>query len=159
MFPKPTPKPKKPRRFLNSKTRLKVKKKINRVRKTPVGKLKRIADKLAGDLCRSRGKCEYCGSLYKLQWAHMIRRGYHAVRWDMDNCFCLCSTCHFRFEYNRELWINWLMTTCPARYQEVFKRSQMDVKVNRVFLEAKIAELQSLSNPSTLDIDGREVKL
>jgi hypothetical protein len=63
-----------------------------------IPKYKQI-DKICGDLCRSRGVCENpkCRAVDTLQWAHIITRGAHQTRWDLDNCFCLCDKCHKYF--------------------------------------------------------------
>ena len=69
------------------------KKKAKRPRKTT---LRNKCDKLVGLLCRSRGKCEFCGSRETLQWAHFITRAIIHLRYDPDNYACLCAACHFR---------------------------------------------------------------
>ena len=38
--------------------------------------------------------CERCGSDSHLQWSHFLSRSNKAVRWDLDNSFCLCAGCH-----------------------------------------------------------------
>lgn len=58
---------------------------------------KRKADVLFSRIVRSRGHCENCQSTHNLQCAHIISRRYANTRTDLDNAFCLCATCHFRF--------------------------------------------------------------
>ena len=131
MFSKPTKK-------------VKVKKTLNKVRKTPLAKMKREADKLAGEKCRARGKCQICGSTNVLQWAHIISRRYHCVRWRMDNCLCLCSVCHCRYTNNPDLWIEWIVDHYDKNFKELMDIVHKQPKVNREFMENVIAELNEL---------------
>ena len=72
--------------------------------KTPRKKLEAKADKLFGEIIRSRGKCERCGSKDFLQTAHLISRRYKQVRWDLDNAVCLCRGCHVYFTHHPIEW-------------------------------------------------------
>ena len=72
--------------------------------KTPRKKLEKKADKLFGEIVRSRGKCERCGSKDFLQTAHLISRRYKQVRWDLDNAFCLCRNHHVYFTHHPIEW-------------------------------------------------------
>ena len=58
--------------------------------------LRNKADKLTGAMCRSKGKCEFCGKTEELQWAHFITRGVIKLRYEPKNYACLCAGCHFR---------------------------------------------------------------
>ena len=53
--------------------------------------------KLHAKLIRERGVCEYCGVTEKLQCAHIVSRTYSSTRTDLDNAFCLCASCHWKF--------------------------------------------------------------
>lgn len=65
---------------------------------------KHLADLLIGDAVKARdGACLRCGVTEHLQAAHVIRRGYMAVRWSIDrhdprashnNVITLCRACH-----------------------------------------------------------------
>ena len=59
--------------------------------------LRNKADKLAGQLCRSKGKCEHCGKTETLQWCHIHSRSLGKLRYDERNCVCLCASCHAHF--------------------------------------------------------------
>ena len=54
------------------------------------------ADELFQAEVRGRGPCVRCHgeSGYANQAAHVIKRGYYAVRWDPRNCHPLCLACH-----------------------------------------------------------------
>lgn len=124
----------------------KPKKQVNRVKKTPIALLKRQLDKIAGDKCRARGVCENpeCGATNGLSWAHIVRRAQSMkIRWDMDNCFCLCMVCHMRFENHPDVWFEFLSKYHPGQHTRLMARveSLKNVMVNRSFLEAKMEEL------------------
>lgn len=119
---------------------------MNRVRKTPLAKLKRDADKLCGDLVRSRGKCDRCQKTYNLQWAHIISRRYYHTRWLPQNGLCLCSGCHFMFTNNHIMWMKYLMD----KYQETFnwlyiEKSNTD-KIDRAYMEKVINDLKEYND-------------
>ena len=60
--------------------------------------LSKELDEIAGEIVRSRGACEKCGRSDRvLQWAHIVGRKAIRIRWALDNAFCLCHPCHFRF--------------------------------------------------------------
>lgn len=59
---------------------------------------KRACERLAGELCRSRGACERCGSTKPMQWAHIHPRMYWKIRHDLRNCWALCAGCHMHID-------------------------------------------------------------
>lgn len=65
-----------------------------------------------------------------LQWAHIIPRGYHSVRWDEDNAFCLCSSCHMYYTYHPIEWEEFVVRKIGAiKYQELkFRAKQIPPK-------------------------------
>lgn len=80
-------------------------------KKAPSGKQKSVpskstlrnkADKLCGQLARSIGKCEHCGSTEQLQWCHIITRGIGKLRYERRNWLCMCASCHRHF-HNKPL--------------------------------------------------------
>src|SRR3990167_6311734 len=111
-------------------------KRINRVRKTPLAVLKRQADKLAGDNCRARGYCEKCKTTKGvLQWAHIISRTYHSIRWLSQNSLCLCSKCHCLFTNRPDEWIAFLMKNFQDTYLYLYSKKNEYVKIDRKFKE------------------------
>ena len=59
--------------------------------------LQRKADSLFSQLVRSRAgnKCEYCGRTGVLHCHHgVVHRRYLNTRYVLDNCVCLCVSCH-----------------------------------------------------------------
>ena len=123
---------------------MKPKKPINRIKKTPLAKLMREADELAGQLCRQRGVCESCGNKQHamLQWCHIISRTYKGLRWDVENCLALCRNCHAGFTYRPSKWIAWLMENMPVRYLMLERKSRDIHKLTRVEMEQTIQDLK-----------------
>lgn len=65
-----------------------------------------------------------------LQWAHIIPRGYHSTRWDEDNAFCLCSSCHMYYTYHPIEWEEFVIRKIgKIKYQELkFRAKQLPPK-------------------------------
>lgn len=144
-FPKPVSKPKKKRR-------------LPRTRKTPVGKLKRLADSLMSKYIIARDKkCVTCGVAVGLTNSHLITRGKNSVRWDDVNCNCQCYSCNLRHEYYPEYYTKWFIQNYgQAMYEDLVDRSQKLVKVNRAYLDYIIDHIKvmhiRLDNSNPLDI-------
>lgn len=126
-FPKPT-------------KRIKKKKRLNRVRKTPIATLKRKADKLMSHYIIARDKkCVICGSTKNLNNGHLISRRCNSVRWDFVNCNCQCYPCNFLHTHRPERYTQWFIKSYGSlMYQDLVDRSKKLVKVNRGYLEAII---------------------
>ena len=93
-------------------------------KKTLVRKL----DKLAGQRCRDRGKCEASGyrknnktkpvkCTAQLQWCHIKSRRYYSVRWSENNCFCLCASHHRWFTNNPDDFMSFAWDRYPDRME------------------------------------------
>lgn len=89
---------------------VKKKKGLNRVRKTPLAKLKRELDKLMSTYVIMRDKkCVVCGSTERLTCGHLITRGKETIRWDFLNCACQCWGCNYKHEFYPEEYTNWFI--------------------------------------------------
>ena len=67
-----------------------------------------MADMMMGDsVKREEMCCRYCGTQHDLQWAHVWRRSYRAIRWDRANSMALCATHHMMFTENPAKWETW----------------------------------------------------
>ena len=107
------------------------------------------------DLCRevvkrrSKGKCERCNSQRYLQWSHFITRGNHAVRWDLDNVFWLCSGCHVMrndsFHKSPPSAVDWVRHRIGEKnYEELCLRATGkcgDKWLIKIYLQQKLKEL------------------
>lgn len=138
MYPKPTRK-------------LKTKKHMNKVKKTPIGTLKRRADKLMSQYIIGRDKkCVICGSTKNLNNGHLISRRCNSVRWDDVNCNCQCYPCNFLHTHRPERYTQWFVKRYGlSAYDNLVERSRSLVKVNREYLDAIIKWIEEKTN--TLD--------
>jgi len=72
--------------------------------KSPIKKRRDRCDKLFAQYVKERDQtCQnpQCkGRSEVLDWSHFISRSRISVRWDKDNCYALCRTCHFYFDGN-----------------------------------------------------------
>lgn len=131
-LPKPVKREKKP------------KKRPRRQKKTSFAKLKRIADALAGALCRSRGSCESGRPEHKgsLQWAHGFSRRYLSTRWDKRNGFCLCAGCHLYFTLRPHEWEAWMQERLGPVYYELQRQALSIAHIRPRDVEDTIEELE-----------------
>lgn len=53
------------------------------------------------------GRCVQCGKTENLTNGHLITRGKYATRWDEDNCYCQCTGCNMRHEFQPEIFTDW----------------------------------------------------
>jgi hypothetical protein len=84
-------------------------------------------DNLVSKYVRLRdGRCVICGTKENLQCGHFEHRGNYALRWDLRNCNCQCSTCNGQHEY---------ITTPYRRYMEI----QYGEEIFDEFLELTIS--------------------
>lgn len=85
---------------------------------------KKKADQLFSLYIRGRDKaCIRCATTEDLQCAHIITRGYHAVRWDEDNAIALCRSDHVFFTHRPLEWENFIDNRFPGRRDELRKKA------------------------------------
>ena len=72
-------------------------------------------DAIVGARCRALGYCQKCEGSQDLEWAHIVTRRYHSVRWLYENYLCLCSTCHKWGHENQKLFNAWFDSTFLGR--------------------------------------------
>lgn len=92
-------------------------------------------EKLAGWICKHKAgyKCERCGSSDCVQWAHIISRTYKRIKFDLDNCICLCKKCHKYFTNRPVEWELWITEKIGIeKYQELQKRAIDYVNKKRI---------------------------
>lgn len=58
--------------------------------------LKARCDAMAREIVKARagGKCERCGAVAPLDWAHIFVRAKHNARWLPENALAMCRPCH-----------------------------------------------------------------
>lgn len=69
-------------------------------------KSKAALDRLFAQKIKARDgfRCRLCGSGTVPQCAHLMSRRYSNTRWDMENAWCLCRGCHFRYTKRPDEW-------------------------------------------------------
>ena len=112
-------------------------------------------DVAARAICRTRGACEApsedainCNG--SLQWAHIVSRTYHKVRWDEDNCFLLCAAHHYFYTCHDVHWQGFLDRKIGReKYDELKQRALAQGKVDRnLVYDNLLARLRELGNPN-----------
>lgn len=104
---------------------------IPKPKKPTATALSKKLDKIVGQIIRSKGRCERCGSTEMLQWCHIITRGAKSIRWDLDNAFCLCHKCHYMFTNNPEKWPVFVDDHMgEGHYMSLHRRANQYLKVN-----------------------------
>ena len=97
-------------------------------------------DKLVGGFFRSR-PCELaltdpthrCSG--NIEWAHLKTRKYLSIRWNTFNAFSLCSSAHFWFTNNPDLFTRWIDKNYPGRIDEVNKLMQLNIQYKEWMLK------------------------
>jgi hypothetical protein len=54
-------------------------------------------------------KCVLCGKTDSLQCGHIFSRINYSTRWDKMNCWCQCSGCNLKHEYEAYTFYNWFI--------------------------------------------------
>lgn len=97
-----------------------------------------------GTIVRSLGYCEHCGKRnVRLEWVHIKSRRYLSTRWVMENCMCLCSSCHRWFHNNPDLFVRWINQKWPDRIDklnEIFKDKVKLTLQDRLAIEVDLKE-------------------
>ena len=68
----------------------------------------READKAFAKYIVARDKrCVTCGSPgnFGLDCSHVFRRSHYATRWNVNNAYAQCRSCHFKHHNNSESWL------------------------------------------------------
>ncbi len=87
---------------------------VRKRKPTKLTTLTNECDRLFSQIVRRKGFCVSRRSARHggvLQCAHGFSRGYHAVRWDVRNAWCLCQACHMYFTHHPLEWDLWLQET------------------------------------------------
>ena len=101
------------------------------------------ADRLFSELIRKPGKCYLCSSTFHLQCAHIISRGYKAVRYNPENALCLCQKCHFFYTYKPIEWEDLIKQKLPGRWEKLRKLALDYQKPDyRAIIEGLIGQIE-----------------
>lgn len=104
----------------------------------------RECDKIAGEICRSVGKCAHCGREEgRFEWAHCKSRRFLCIRYDPRNSFCLCHHCHREFTCHPDNWTRWVDSVDPGRWEYLNEKLQAGIKINWQLIHAGLVEIRS----------------
>lgn len=84
-------------------------------------------DEAARAECLARGRCQAQG--FEIEcfgrhvWAHIITRACILLRWEPDNCLCLCLGHEMYFTGNRKVFKDWVNSTFDGLYDKLKARS------------------------------------
>jgi hypothetical protein len=97
-------------------------------------------DALVGEYFRNR-PCEFklttpeheCSG--RMEWSHCKSRRYLSTRWLLINAFSLCSSAHFWFENNPDLFTAWINKNYPGRLKKLQKAFNITKPIKKWELE------------------------
>jgi hypothetical protein len=161
-------------RFEKPVKRPKPKKRVRKARpaKPGVPSIKQL-DGLARALCRRRGGCEAAGYVApwghalackgSLQWAHIVGRAAHRVRWEPWNCFLLCAAHHLYWTHRYTEFEVFVVVKLGASNFDALRRRSLpsEPKADRRAVLGKLssralAASDEWRNPWSLDTRGSQ---
>ena len=105
-------------------------------------------DRVFWRLIRARAKwiCAYCGKTYSnrslLQCSHFHSRRLHSVRFDPENCECMCFQCHHVLDTHPCIYEGWKrLQLGEERFEALRLRSLLVVKPDVQKIGESIAAL------------------
>lgn len=110
---------------------------------------------------KAGNKCEYCnksGEYFKLENSHYFSRRHENLRFDDDNCSCLCFKCHQKLghsgEKEKKEYTDFMIRKIGKKRFDLLRlRSTMikkrDDKMDLLIIKEKIKELQN-NPPKTI---------
>lgn len=103
-------------------------------------------DIIFSQIIRSKGRCERCGKTEGLQAAHIFSRSNLAVRWDLENAFCLDSGCHVYWAHKNPIeFTEWTKVMLgEEKYQKLRRKASTIKKWSIPELEDLLTNLQML---------------
>lgn len=107
--------------------------------------LRKKLDKIVSEIIRKRGLCEKCGSSKNLHTAHIFSRSYLSVRWDLDNCLCLCCKCHLYWAHLNPIeFVEFVKVLLGDKYEALKEKFREITKLSEADLELKLIALQEI---------------
>lgn len=99
-------------------------------------------DKVFAWLVRTSGPCADCGEP-RTQCAHGFSRSYRSTRWDFDNAWPLCASCHLFYTHRPLQWDNWMrMRMGDDRYDALRAKALGGERVDTKALLVELRELE-----------------
>lgn len=89
------------------------------------------ATRLHAEIVRARGRCERCGSVDRLQCAHIVSRRYNATRTDLANAWCLCARCHLALTHDPLAHVEFAIATLGEHgYRQLRDRAHAGARID-----------------------------
>ena len=98
---------------------------------------------------REKFKCEYCHGSFswdpsRLQCSHFHSRRLKSVRFDPENCACMCGNCHQYLDMHPREYAKWKRAKLgEERFEALRLRSQRIVKLDLAEIKALITALEA----------------
>lgn len=116
------------------------------LRQTPRNTLVRELDRLCRQVVfeRDRNTCRWCKAKPATDWAHVMSRRYHALRWDLDNSFAACKGCHLKWHHQPVEAVEWWKSEIGESRYEALRirlktRRKLDLKAVQLDLARRLA--------------------
>lgn len=90
------------------------------------------------------GKCVLCGSRTALGCGHWQKRAHRGVRWNLDNCNCLCNLCNSEDEITPYIYTSWMEDNYGFESM-AWLRENRDVIIKPIQQHAIYRELQEVA--------------
>ena len=122
-------------------------------KKPTLPKLLKRADTVFSTFIRTRDNytCVLCGSRFRPQNGHLIKRGKKNVRFDEDNCHCQCSSCNYKHNHYPEIYINWFIRKFGAEKFDTLTEKSKVMKQFKVWELEEIISKYDLTNERILE--------
>lgn len=118
---------------------------ISKPKKSSRKKLVKLCDKEMSLYVRERDKrCVLCGKTNQLTCGHLLTRRNYSTRWDFGNCFCQCSGCNYRHEFNAAPFTLWFIHKFGlSTYEDLEARHNGIVKLKEADLEGILRQIKA----------------
>lgn len=106
------------------------------------------AERLHSEIVRQRGACERCGSTYKLECAHIVRRWRATTCTDIGNAWCLCGPCHDLVDEWADEFMALVIRTIGRTGYERLRRKAEEGLFRKVDWRDEVKRLRAIKNGS-----------
>jgi 5-methylcytosine-specific restriction endonuclease McrA len=123
--------------------------KAKKSRLPTIKSLKKKADGLWSRIVKEKynGRCAFCGETFAIAAHHIRSRRFSSTRWNTENGIALCRGCHLTADVDYEKFRRQFVDLHgEAILADLFILSQVLVKVNRVFINETIRNLEEETN-------------
>ena len=101
-------------------------------------------DAIARQRCFERDlRCQRCGAVSFLEWAHVITRRDLSLRWEPDNALALCNWqsngCHEWFDSHKKESLAWFESKWPDRWEHIqeIRNSHVEIDLKELLVQMR----------------------